>query len=173
LHQSCRQRVFQWFINPGNLVNATVIRLNMYVPPQLTTRIEALSIRLGCALTVVRCWKNDGGRPRMYCDFRGVLHRSPELLIELAGTLCAELSNEPPDEIDLFVFINGRRVGVCDRDLDTRKYLIGYGGAQFVWDYNDEGFDQFMTLDAETFTCPIHKSLAINPPEHDEADKDG
>ena len=148
-------------------------RLNMYAPPQISARIEALSIRLGCAMTVARCWRNDGGRPVMYCNFRGVLHRSQEMLIEVAGTLCAELSDERPDEIDLFVFINGRRIGVCDGNLDTRKYLIGHGDAPFVWDYNDEGFDQFTTLDAGTFAYPIDNSLAVKPPEHDETHEDG
>lgn len=150
-----------------------VMRPNMYVPPEISARIETLSVRLGCSLNVARCWKSEGGRPVMYCNFRGALHSSPELLIEVAGTLCAELTIDRQDEIDLFVFINGQRVGVFDGKRINRDYLIGYGDAPFKWDYNDEGFDQFTNLDSETFANPIDKSLAIDPPGHNKAHKDG
>lgn len=131
-------------------------------------RIATLADRLNCALSVLRCWKSDGGVSRMYCNFRGVLHRSPEILIEVAGTICADLTDELGDEINMFVFINGRRLGVLDDQIDTRKYLIGHGKASFRWDYNDCGFDQFTHLNAETFLNPIDESLAMNPTRDDE-----
>lgn len=142
----------------------------MYVPSQLVERIEALSARLGSTLAIVRCWKSERGRPVLYCDFRGTIHKSPELILEVAGTLCAELTIERQDEIDLFLFVNGQRVGLYKwpshgRQNESFKYLIGHGDAPFVWDYNDEGFDQFDTLDSNTYSTPIDKSLVIHPPE--------
>lgn len=99
----------------------------------------------------------------MYCDFRGVLHESPELKVEVAGTLCAELTPDNEDETDLFIFLNGHRLGLYNESF---KYLIGYGQKPFRWDYNDEGFDQFDILDSTTFTAPIDESLAIDRPSH-------
>ena len=94
----------------------------------------------------------------MYCNVRGKLHESEELLIEIAGTVCAEMTPDTKDEIDLFLFVNGRRVGLHDQPF---KYLIGYGDAPFVWDYNDEGFDQFLMLDESTYSQPIDEALVI------------
>jgi hypothetical protein len=98
----------------------------------------------------------------MYCNFRGTLHESPELLIEIAGTLCAELTAGRTDQISLFLFINGQRVGLYREPF---KYLIGHGDRALDWGYNDEGFDQFETLDLTTYSQPIDASLAIHPPD--------
>ncbi|MAX36758.1 MAG: hypothetical protein CME33_09365 [Gimesia sp.] len=134
----------------------------MFIPSELKQRIDELSQRVGCKLTIVRCWQGDFDRPVMYCNVRGVLNESPDLLIEIAGTVCAELNPDRDDETNLFMFVNGDRVGLHDESF---KYLIGYGNAPFAWDYNDEGFDQFLTLDESTFSQPIDQSLVIAPPD--------
>ena len=112
----------------------------MYIPPELTERIDSLGKRIGSSLAIVRCWKSDFSESVMLCNFRGVVHKSTELLIEVAGTLCAELSPDRRDEVDLFFFINGRRVSLYD---EPHKYLIGFGDEGLKWEYNDEGFDEF------------------------------
>ena len=115
----------------------------MYVPPEITSRVAKIGERLQCELSVVQCWLNEF-RPGMYCRLRGVLHDSSAVKIEVAGTLCIELNGDRDDELDLFLFVNGRRVGLY---RDGRKYLIGRGEGDLIWDDDDPGFEDFDRLD--------------------------
>lgn len=145
---------------PNDGVKATV-STKMFVPPELDQLVVAISRQVGCELAIVRCWQSDGGRPVLYANVRGTLNDSPHLVIEIAGTVCAELTTERDDEISLFLFVNGQRVGLHDQ---TYKYLIGNGSDPLLWACNDEGFDEFTTLDESTFLHPIDESLIIPEP---------
>ena len=134
----------------------------MYVPSEITTRIQKLSEQLGCELRVLRCWQSDGGRPVFYCNFRGVLHDHPSFLLECFGTLCAELTDGRDDLTDLFLFLNGQRLAVAPASAD---YLVSRrADGEFDWDYDDEGYDNFLELNDKTGTESIDASLSIHPP---------
>lgn len=133
----------------------------MYVPPEIMSRVEKIGERLQCELSVVQCWINEF-RPGMYCRLRGVLHGSSALKIEVAGTLCVELTSDHKDQIDLFLFVNGRRVGLYREEY---KYLIGRGEGDFVWDDDNPGFENFDRLDESYGNGGyVDPDIAIHPP---------
>jgi hypothetical protein len=136
----------------------------MYVPPEITSRIEKLSERLRCKLSVVQCWINEF-RPGMYCRFRGVLHDSSVIKIEVAGTISVELTPTREDELDLFLFVNGRRVGLYKQGF---KYLCGRANGDLRWDDTDEGYEGFDTLDENYGNGGhVHADIAIPEPKFD------
>ena len=134
----------------------------MFVPLELNQLVTKTSERVGCTLAIIRCWQSDGGRHVYYANVRGVLNESPDLRLEIAGTVCAEMQENRADEINLFLFANGERIGLHS---DPTSYLIGHGEESFAWDYNDEGFDQFLELDESTFSHPIDESMVIPAPD--------
>ncbi len=102
----------------------------MNIPEVIHNRLADLSKDCGVALRVVKYWENEF-RPGWYCWFRGVATESRLLRIELAGTLSIELGSNQVDETDMFLFVNGVRLGPL---ASPYKYLWRRGSEVFIWD---------------------------------------
>jgi hypothetical protein len=128
----------------------------MTVPTPIAERLARLSAECGTELKVVSHWANEF-RPGWYCRFRGTVLASELLVIELAGTLAIELQEDKSDEVDLFVFVNGRRVSIQPARQPSEpsgKYLWRRGTAPLTWDCLDDGYDSFQTLDDDKWRLP-------------------
>ena len=136
----------------------------MYVPPQIETRIASLGTQLNCALNVTRCWQSEGGRPVLYANFKGLINDTPLFRLEVGGTLCYELTPELDDLLDLFIFLNGKRLTCAE---NGSKYLIGRGDSLPDWDYDDDGYWNFTEMTEESFFGPVAPSMQIRPPSTD------
>jgi hypothetical protein len=115
----------------------------MSVPHIVQERLAKLSAECGVALRVVKHWENEF-RPGWLCWFRGTVTNSQLIRVELAGTLAIELGSEREDETDMFVFVNGARVGL---QASPRKYLWRRGKDHFIWDDQDQGYEDWTTLE--------------------------
>lgn len=119
----------------------------MDIPESLLERLAKLSVDCGVELRVDKFWESDF-RPGWLCWFRGEVLQSPQLKIEVAGTLCIELDPERPDHVDLFVFVNGERVAPKDPRSKFRfDYLVRIGSRSFIWEDQDPGYEQVKTPD--------------------------
>lgn len=114
----------------------------MQTPGELLERIRRLSDECGVALQLTRFWANEF-RPGWYCRFHGVVHESQVLTIHVAGSLAVELSGARQDEVELFLFANGHRVGKLE---EPYEYLHRRGEEPFSWADLDEGFRAQQTL---------------------------
>lgn len=115
----------------------------MHVPEVVLERLAKLSAECGTILRVVKHWESEY-RPGWYCWFRGTALESQLVKIELAGTLAIDLTSEGEDETNLFVFVNGVRVGM---KASPYKYLWRRGSGLFDWDDQDEGFENWESLE--------------------------
>ncbi len=107
----------------------------MSIPQIIHDRLANLSTQCGATLRVVKHWENEF-RPGLYCWFRGTVTDSRLLRIELAGTLAIELAPDQHDETDMFVFVNGVRLGPL---ASPNNYLWRRGSELFRWDDHDPG----------------------------------
>ena len=114
----------------------------MNIPNIITQNLQQLSDECGIALRVTRHWENEF-RPGWYCRFHGTVHHSDLLSVELAGSLAIAIDQHHKNEIDLFLFINGIRVGPIDNPY---QYLHRRSNTGFRWDDLDPGFEQHKTL---------------------------
>lgn len=130
----------------------------MAIPDAISSRLAKLSTECGTSLRVVSYWQNEC-RPGWYCRFRGVALKSAFLVIELAGTLSVELDETRPDEVDLFIFVNGIRLTNSNLNSPGR-YLWRRGSEPFRWDYMDDGggYDQLQSLDTGNWCADESKS---------------
>ena len=114
----------------------------MEAPGELVARLERLSAECGVAFELTRFWANEF-RPGWFCRFRGVLHESRALTVQVVGSLAVDLAGERQDEVELFLFANGVRLGRLERPYE---YLHRRGGGPFLWADLDEGFRAQTTL---------------------------
>ncbi len=99
--------------------------------------IEILSEEVGCKLEIKKIWP-DSDNPGFYCRFYGLLIETKVLKIEVAGSLCHRIfQNELNEEVDLFYFINGKRVTTNEKQ---GQYLWKYKDL-YEWDDIDEGYE--------------------------------
>lgn len=115
----------------------------MNIPEVIHDRLADLSKECGVTLRVVKHWENEF-RPGWYCWFRGVATESRLLRIELAGTLAIELGSNQVGETDMFLFVNGVRLGPL---ASPYNYLWRRGSEVFSWDNQDPGFEMWTNLD--------------------------
>ncbi|MEM8531083.1 MAG: hypothetical protein AAGF95_09590 [Chloroflexota bacterium] len=120
----------------------------MSIPDIITQSIEQLSDECGIALQITRYWENEFG-PGWYCRFHGIVHQSDLLQVELAGSLTIAIDQHHKNEIDLFLFVNGVRVGQID---NPHQYLHRQGSEPLRWDDLDPGFEHQKTLAAITMS---------------------
>ena len=111
---------------------------------ELLDRIDRISAGCGVLLQVTRSWE-DEFRPGWYCRFRGVVHKSPALTIQVAGSLAVDRTGQREDELDLFLFANGDRLGRLEKPYE---YLHRRGAGPLRWDDLDEGWQAQRTLNA-------------------------
>lgn len=116
----------------------------MEIPAILHERIISLSNEIDVRLEVTRFWA-DEFRPGWYCRFWGQLHESSAFAVHVAGSLAVDLSGDRRDEIDLFLFVNGDRVGRLDAPY---QYLHRRSDGPFRWLNIDDGFEVQKTLRA-------------------------
>lgn len=128
----------------------------MSIPKIIQDRLAELSTECGVTLRVVKHWENQF-RPGWYCWFRGAVTDTQLVRIEFAGTLAIELGTDRKDETDMFVFVNGVRVGPL---ASPNKYLRRCGCEPFSWDNQDPGFETWATLDGFDEIERKQKSLA-------------
>lgn len=114
----------------------------MEAPGELLERITRLSAECGVAFELTRFWENEF-RPGWYCRFRAVVLESRALTLQIAGSLAVDPTGERQDEVDLFVFANGDRLGKLDK---PDEYLHRRGAGPFLWADLDEGFQTQRTL---------------------------
>jgi hypothetical protein len=114
----------------------------MEAPGELLERIRSLSTECGVALELTRFWANEF-RPGWYCRFRGAVHESLALTIHIAGSLAVDLAGERQDEVELFLFANGDRLGRLEKPYE---YLHRRGEGPFQWADLDDGFQVQKTL---------------------------
>jgi hypothetical protein len=115
----------------------------MAYPEPILDRLQTFSAELGVSLTIVQFWENEF-RPGWCFRFHGVVHNSKLLLLEIAGTMAVELSPGRSDEVDLFLFVNGKRVGLKTAPF---QYLTRIGSGSLSWDDVDPAYEQFDSLD--------------------------
>jgi hypothetical protein len=120
----------------------------MDAPAVIEERVRQLSSECGAEFQIIRFWQNEY-RPGWYCRFYGCIHRSELLLIELAGSLAIELDEKHKDDVDLFVFVNGTRVGQLQAPY---RYLHRNGQGSLNWEDLDPGFENQLTLADITMT---------------------
>ena len=114
----------------------------MEPPDELLDRMNSLSAACGVTFQITRFWPNEF-RPGWYCRFQGAVHESPLLTIHLAGSLTINLTGERQDEVEVFLFANGERLGKLDNPYE---YLHRRGEAAFHWADLDEAFRVQRTL---------------------------
>ena len=118
------------------------------LPAVIQDRVGGLSDCLGVRLDVTRFWE-DEFRPGWYCRFLGVVLKSSAFTVHVAGSLAVSLQGDPQDEVDLFLFVNGERVG---RFESPYQYLHRKGGEPFRWDDLEDGYEHQKTLQAVAMT---------------------
>lgn len=110
----------------------------MYVPPEIMNTIDRLSQKIGCTLTVVQCWNNEF-HAGMYCRFRGILHESQAIKLEVAGTLCVEFADECNNSVDLFFSSmgNGSAFTKNRTSISLATLMVNLGGTTLTQDLNN------------------------------------
>lgn len=120
----------------------------MSIPDIITQNLQQLSNECGVALHLTHYWENEFC-PGWYCRFHGIVHQSDLLSVELAGSLVIAIDQHHKDEVDLFLFVNGVRVGPIDSPY---QYLHRRDSTPFRWDDLDSGFEQQKTLTSITMS---------------------
>jgi hypothetical protein len=110
------------------------------IPEIVLDRVQELSHELKVEFSVERHWENEFGSG-YYCRVHGSVHESPALSIELVGSLAV---GTRADKVDLFVLVNGVRVGPATRPF---HYLHRRDPGPFSWEDLDEGYGVQTTLD--------------------------
>lgn len=103
-------------------------------------RLELLSQRIGAKLEIRKIWPEETGQG-FYFRFHGHVHDSELLNIEVVGSYYYGIRNgQEVEEIDLFPFINGKRVSPSNTE-----HYIWQSPSGLRWDSVEMGYENQMT----------------------------
>jgi hypothetical protein len=104
-------------------------------------KLKALSACFGIDLEIKTIWEDEYAQG-FYFRFYGLVCHSPLLKVEIAGSYSFRIkNNDEEEEIDIFPFINNKRVSPCNSEEYIWKTSNG-----LKWDCIDMGYDNKLTL---------------------------
>ena len=104
-------------------------------------KLRELCANMGVDLEIRKLWPDEYG-PGFYFRFYGVLQQTPLLKIEIVGSYYFGIRDgKESEEVDIFPFINDKRVSPCNSEDYIWKSING-----LQWNQVDEGYDGRLTI---------------------------